>query len=102
MSRTKEKSTRARAKKAPIPPTQLHKRRRAKTKFVDAQAPIQPKPGVPLMMGSHEVSKALGVRVQNLQFIPDLPLPHQRIASTRLWVASEIEEFAKTRHTVAA
>lgn len=46
-------------------------------------------------MGFAEVADALGVRGQNLQFIKDLPEPVQSIRASRLWLASEIQEFAK-------
>lgn len=50
---------------------------------------------VPQLMGVAEVGDALGVRVQNLQFIKDLPQPVAKVRATRLWLAEEIWAFAE-------
>lgn len=44
--------------------------------------------------GTAEVAEALGVRVQNLQFIKDLPEPAFKIRATRVWLSADILEFA--------
>lgn len=50
---------------------------------------------MPELMGAAEVSEALGVRVCNLTFVEDLPLPVSRLRATRLWLASDIRAFAE-------
>lgn len=72
-------------------------KRRQKKKIVDASAPVEPRHDVPPMMGAAEVSDAIGVRVQNLQYVQNLPKPVQKIRATRLWLAEEIEEFKESR-----
>ena len=46
-------------------------------------------------MGAWEVAECLGVHRTNLQFIKDLPEPVQELRATRLWLADEIQAFAK-------
>lgn len=67
--------------------------KRQKKKTVDASAPIEPRHDIPRMMRAAEVCDALGVRVQNLQFVQNLPKPVQKVRATRLWLAEEILEF---------
>jgi hypothetical protein len=52
--------------------------------------------GEPLM-GLAEVGDALGVRVQNLQRVPGLPEPADRVRASRIWLGSEITPFANQR-----
>lgn len=48
-------------------------------------------------MGTKEVAEALGVRPQNIQFVRGLPKPVGQIAASRLWLGSEVREFAERR-----
>lgn len=50
---------------------------------------------LPEVMGSTEAAICIGVKVQNLSSIRDLPEPDQIIAAGRIWHADTIREFAK-------
>lgn len=49
----------------------------------------------PEIMGTAETAEALGVTVQNLRFVSDLPEPIARIRASRIWLAADIREFAE-------
>jgi hypothetical protein len=53
------------------------------------------------IMGASEVAEALGIRVQNLQFVKNLPEPVDRPRATRIWLGSEIHEFARATGRIA-
>lgn len=59
----------------------------------------QRRKALPEVMGSTEAASAIGVKVQNLGAIPDLPEPDQIIAAGRVWRADTIREFAKVYKT---
>jgi len=46
------------------------------------------------LMGAAELAEALGIRVQNIRFVRDLPEAIAHLRSSRIWLASEIYEFA--------
>lgn len=45
-------------------------------------------------MGAREVAEALGIRVQNLQYVKELPDAVVSIAASRLWDGRDIRKFA--------
>lgn len=49
----------------------------------------------PEVFGSFEVAEALEIHQSNLFHVKDLPAPVQTIRATRLWLATEIREYAK-------
>jgi hypothetical protein len=49
------------------------------------------------IMGLAEVAEALGVRVQNVDHVPGVPETVTKIRATRVWLGSEIDEFAASR-----
>jgi len=79
-----------------VTPSGLDHEMRAGVPLQDAREPVGARNfgGVPELMGTAEVAEALGVKTSNLQFIPDLPEPVQRLRATRIWRAQDIREFA--------
>jgi hypothetical protein len=56
-------------------------------------------PPLPEVMGSTEAAAVIGVKVQNLGSIRDLPEPDQEIAAGRVWRAEKIKDFARVYKT---
>ena len=56
----------------------------------------------PRLYGAAEAAEALGVLQQNLRQVPGLPDPYDRIRSTTLWRADEIDALAAKRRRRAA
>ena len=52
------------------------------------------------LMGVAEVAEALGVRVQNVGAVKDLPEPVEGLRSTRLWLGYEVKELVDRRGRV--
>lgn len=52
-------------------------------------------PPLPELMGATEAAAAIGVKVQNLGSIRDLPEPDQELLAGRIWRADKIRDFAK-------
>jgi len=49
------------------------------------------------IMGLAEVAEALEVRVQNVDHVPGVPETCTKIRASRIWLGSEIDEFALRR-----
>lgn len=58
-----------------------------------------PAKGLPEIMGSTEAADCIGVKIQNLSSIRDLPEPDAIIIAGRIWRADAIREFAKQYKT---
>jgi len=55
----------------------------------------------PRLYGAAEAAEALGVLQQNLRPIPGLPEPVALLKCGMIWLADDIEEFARARSTAA-
>jgi hypothetical protein len=53
--------------------------------------------GCPDLMGAKEVAAELGVTVQNLRKVANLPEPVEEVSATPLWDAETVRAFARER-----
>jgi hypothetical protein len=58
---------------------------------------MTPRRALPPLYGTKEASEALGVSTGNLYQLAGLPQPAAQLACGKIWLASEIEAFAKAR-----